>query len=291
MNTQARIKEIMDIIERSDVSHVQDIQLNYEGYSEPGYRTPESGIIATGNWNDVTKYVNGNRITISDYPSRIASLFEKLGVEIEWSDEWTTCGSCSKLVRTSADSYGWQPSYVMYDGELECAECIAEHPEDHLESLEGNTNSCNTISSIDPTDHGYVKFNEDSYESGWYGVNDDPKKIAEILRAKGISRFLFQLDENQQFCSRFSVYVHSSETHLLNPPKPHIIDREHPIKMTMEEYVDHRENYDGFCLACGEAKEGGVEPDAESYICLECDSNSVMGIELALIAGLVTVDI
>lgn len=289
MDTKARIGEIMDIIERSNSWHIQDIRL-HEGYAEPGYRTPESGIIATGNWNDVTKYVNDNRITISDYPSRIARLFEKLGVEIEWSDEWTTCGNCYKLVRTSADSYGWQPSYVMYDGELECAECIAEHPEDHLESLEDNPNNCNTISSIDPTDHGYVKFNEDSYESGWYGVNDDPKKIAKILREKGISRFLFQLDENQQFCTRFSVYVHSSEMDLLKPVIKPIIDREHPIKMTMDEYRDHRENYDGFCLACGEVKEGGCEPDCENYLCESCEAMAVQGLENLLIADLIEIE-
>lgn len=289
MNTQARIKEIMNIIERSEIGQLQDIQLHHEGYAEPGYKTPESGIIATGNWNNITKYVNGQHITLNDYPSRIGRLFERLGVEIEWSDEWTECSNCYKLIRTSADSYSWQPSYVMGDGEIECSECIAEHAEEHLKELEGRTSTCNTISGIDPEDHGYVKYNEDSYENGFYGVNDDPKKIAAELRGKGIERFLFQLDENQQFCSRFSVYIHKSEAHLLKAKIKPTIDADHPVKMTMDDYNEKRESYDGICVACGEVKFGDCEPDAENYHCDNCDADAVQGIENLVVAGLIEI--
>jgi hypothetical protein len=47
--------------------------------------------------------------------------------------------------------------------------------------------------------------------------NDDPHKVAKELRAKGISRFLFNIDDVGQFDSHWSVYVHEDEKHLLEP--------------------------------------------------------------------------
>jgi hypothetical protein len=104
-------------------SMLQELQLHYNGYAEPGYTDPESGIIATGNWNDITNYIGGVRFTLSDIPSRIAKLFEKLGIETEWSDEWCECTDCGKLVRTSPDSMSWTPNYTLGEGELMCCEC------------------------------------------------------------------------------------------------------------------------------------------------------------------------
>jgi hypothetical protein len=112
-------------------SMLSDLQLHYNGYAEPGYSDPESGIIATGNWNDITNYVDGVRFTISDIPSRIAKLFEKLGIPIEWSDEWCECTNCGKLVRTQPDFMSWTPSYTLGDGELICCEC--KEPEDETD--------------------------------------------------------------------------------------------------------------------------------------------------------------
>lgn len=107
-------------------SMLQDIQLHYNGYAEPGYSDPECGIVATGDWNDITNYVNNVHFTISDIPSRIAKLFEKLGIPIEWSDEWVECSQCGKIVRTEPDSYSWKPAYTLGEGELWCHECEPE---------------------------------------------------------------------------------------------------------------------------------------------------------------------
>lgn len=216
-NARKRVGRIADICERSR-GHAQYVQFHGAGYSEPGYTDPEIGIIATGNWNDDDRYDNDTRtrVVTSDVPSRLASVLEKLGVEIEWEDEWSSCSDCGKLVRTSADSYHWQPNYVLGDGELLCHDCVEEDPAAHLESLEGNEHACNTIESIDPAQHGYVAFNDDSYETGWHpGQNDSPATVAKELRAKGVERFVFQLDENSQFYSRWSVYVHEGEAHLV----------------------------------------------------------------------------
>lgn len=60
------------------------------------------------------------------------------------------------------------------------------------------------------------------------------------------------------------------------------------MKMTSEEYVAHCDD-DGICVDCGAIKEGGVEPDAECYPCDECGKDSVMGIENALLMGIITI--
>lgn len=192
-------------------NQLEEINLNFEGYAEPGYSEPECGIVATGNWNTITQWKDNQRSEISDLPKRIGDLFEKMGIECEWGDEWYSCG-CGKLVRTSADSYSWQPSYWMGDGEIMCVDCVEADPSGYLEAHEENEDSCITIKSIDPADHGYIKMNDAPYESGWHpGQNDDPAKVAKELRAKGIERFLFLKDENSQFYSRWSVYVHESQ--------------------------------------------------------------------------------
>lgn len=102
---------------------VDDTQFHYNGYAEPGYTDPDCGIIATSNWNEITKYVDSTRILVTDTPARIAKLFEKLGIEIEWHDEWCSCSHCGKLMRTQPDSWSWTPSYTLGEGELWCHEC------------------------------------------------------------------------------------------------------------------------------------------------------------------------
>jgi hypothetical protein len=200
-------------------NHLEEIQVHCDGYAEPGYNS-ESGVIATGNWNNVDEY-NARlkcRDGVSNLPSRLLNAFEKLGIECEWSDEWSSCSDCGKLVRTSADSYSWQPSFISPpdSGEIICHECVKKDPEEYLSSLEGNHETCCTISGINPSDYDYVKVNDEDYESGLYGRTDNPATIAAKLSEKGCERFIFVLEENQQFCSRFSVYVHKDEHDKLN---------------------------------------------------------------------------
>jgi hypothetical protein len=61
------------------------------------------------------------------------------------------------------------------------------------------------------------------------------------------------------------------------------------ITISIEEYQDHRENYDGLCLACREFTCGGVEPDAEEYECEACGESKVVGAEIALMSGAINV--
>ena len=187
-------------------NRIEEIQLCFEGYSEPGYSNPECGIVALGNWNDVDEYDTRfkQRERLEKVVSRCGEVLEKLGVECEWSDEWLCCDDCGKLVRTSSDSYFWKPSFVEIQGSILCRYCV--DPEEYLERLERRPRIAETL-GIDPGEHGY-KCLEEGLEAGSFeGQTDDPVKIAKKLEEEGTKRYLFKLDEQSQFYIRFSVWA------------------------------------------------------------------------------------
>ena len=183
-------------LERTATSEVEN--LGYaSAYAEPGYDQPSKGIVFA-NWNPL--------------PRGLDTILEKAGYAVEWSDEWTTCEDCQRAIRTSPDSYSWSSSYHCDDnGTILCMDCLADNPSDYLETLSGNTSACLTESlarQIGLTDHGYRLFNDTEYENGWHpGQNDDPKAIAEQLKAQGYTDFIFVQTEQSQFYIKFAVYV------------------------------------------------------------------------------------
>jgi len=185
-----------------------------DSYAEPGYKT-EVGIVF-GNWNTVDEYdkVMKDRIDLpmGDLPKRLAEIFEKLGFEVEWSDEWSVCSDCGKAFRTSGDWYFWKPSYaIINDYELLCKECIEESPETYLVELTNDPKRCMTF-DIDLSKHGFELFNDKPYESGWLPwQTDNPQETLKELNAKGFD-VIFVLDENSQFYSTWSAWVKKLES-------------------------------------------------------------------------------
>jgi hypothetical protein len=59
------------------------------------------------------------------------------------------------------------------------------------------------------------------------------------------------------------------------------------VIMSEDEYSEHTDEYNGLCLACGAIREGSTEPDAENYPCEDCGQNKVVGMENALVMGLI----
>jgi len=208
------VAERVQTILRAAGDFGEEVFLCGNGYAEPEYDDPESGIIATGNWNDKDRYVNGKRRVVDNTPSRVGDLLQKLGVEIEWDDEWTTCDECGKLVRTTGNSYCWQKSYVDFGCGDICDVCLLHDDlllEEYLQSIEGEHGKCCTLQSVDLEDAGY-RLIEDGFEHGLhYGQDASPEKIADILRDRGVDRFLFSLDSVGQFDANFSVWVHESQ--------------------------------------------------------------------------------
>ncbi len=213
-------------------SQADDVQW-YEGYAEPGYPEASAGV-CTGNWNSITRYHHDTHTseTIDSTMPRLAKLLERAGVELEWSDEWTSCEACNKLFRHQPDSYGWQMYGVIDDNGCYCADCI--DPASHLDALEGQDTRCNTIDSINPAAHGYTIASE-GHENGWNpGQNADPKEIGADLRALGITRYLFDLTSVGQFDLRFAVYVHDSEVYKLTPD---------PLREQLEQAADDGDDF------------------------------------------------
>jgi hypothetical protein len=219
-NTNTIVARALKIIEaakrttsnRSALSALDNIQIYHSGYAEPGYSS-ETGCIALGDWNDPSFYhkESGQFIKQDATLSRVHKLLEKLGVDLEWEDEWYSCENCGKLFRSTADSYGWTMSGVVADGSCYCAECVEEDADEHLHGLEGQDTRCNTIRSISPEDHGYVRL-EANFAHGLYGGQAaDPQRIGQVLRNAGVERYLFDLDAVGQFDMKFSVWVHESE--------------------------------------------------------------------------------
>jgi len=208
---------ILQILQDYAEGHGKYFSLCGEGYAEPGYSDPESGVIAFGNWNPDS----WDRPIPKEHQvmPRMSEILEKLGAAIEWSDEWKTCYACEKAVRTSPDSYSWRRSYWQEeDGTILCEECVQENPEGMLESLEGNDNSCLTF-NLDLGANGY-RLLESDFENGVYGGQSaDPREIGKSLRKLGVYRYLFVLDSSGQFDIDFSVWVHEDEWEKIDEEK------------------------------------------------------------------------
>lgn len=207
-----RIQLLLDIAE----SRRFNFQL-VDGYAEPGYPDCPNGL-ALGNWNDKSYYDKKTNkfVTTDNTPSRIGKLLEKLGVEVDWEDEYLVC-DCNNAFRTSGDSYNWTQYGYIGDGWYMCGDCIKKDPCDYLEGLEGKPHKALTF-DVDIENHGYVNIcvdeegHRESWENGLYGGQcDTPIKVAESLEMAGIVRYIFNIDSVGQFETRFSVYVHCDE--------------------------------------------------------------------------------
>lgn len=61
--------------------------------------------------------------------------------------------------------------------------------------------------------------------------------------------------------------------------------------MTLDDYRDHCNDFDGYCTTCKEiTRYGETEPDAEGYECPDCGEDTCYGIELALLLGHLEID-
>jgi hypothetical protein len=209
----ARVERILEIAQRAAPSHagrsaIENIRL-CAGYAEPGYDDPKSGLIAFGNWNEITEYKDGKSTLIDDYPRRVGDLFEKLGVECEWGDEWDICNDCNKAVRTHGNSFFWRPAFGYISGDLVCQDCILKDPAEFLEECENKTRGITF--DIDLEKAGYKCLLADLEAGCHEGQDASAELIAKHLIELGVTRTLFKLDENSQFYFTFSVWVHADE--------------------------------------------------------------------------------
>ena len=204
--TMSRLELLIAIAERMgyDISFAS-------GCVEPGYGDKP---IVLGNWNDRTEYnqkTNERKVVHKTMP-RLAKLFEKLGYEVEWEDEWGVCVECGKAFRTQPNSYSWKSYYWQSECECVCGDCVKRDPTDYLEWLNGHSNRALTF-DIDLSEHGYEKYNHDNYETGFHpGQNSNPKAVAKELRDKGITDYIFVIDSVGQFNCDWDCWLKKAES-------------------------------------------------------------------------------
>jgi hypothetical protein len=56
--------------------------------------------------------------------------------------------------------------------------------------------------------------------------------------------------------------------------------------ITENEFAEATDNSMGWCPKCREFTRDCTEPDAEGYDCEQCGENSVVGAEVAMVAGM-----
>lgn len=195
------------------------------GYAEPGYGTDET-IVVLGDWNDNVRHdtesrrmvpKSGNRLADMK-PSRLGNALENIpGVEIEWLDEWAECSECYRAIRTEADSYSWQPSYLFTEDGYVCHDCAKKDINAYLQDYINDSDKAVTwLDSSELSTAGWTQWEESdphTYESGWYpGQTDNPADILASIQQETDSDVVFLIDSVGQFDMRFSAYTRDQES-------------------------------------------------------------------------------
>ena len=100
-----------------------------------------------------------------------------------FDDEYDTCYECGKILRTSPDSYSWQPEYWLsdFDGFL-CVDCTAnDYIESYLEYVVDHTNGPRHVneSILDLDGAGFKQVLKNCEYGMHRGQNEDPRKVAQ----------------------------------------------------------------------------------------------------------------
>lgn len=187
-----------------------------DGYAEPGYDQPKSGVIVLANWNnDKEKIIRASFANPKqtrkppDELLTIGDALDLMDVDGHFSDEWTDCSLCNKLVRTCNNGPGWKRFFIQgEDASCVCGLCVRRNPSE-LEHMLGR-HDAEAILAIEDVPLKKLKLQRLSqdFELGMHGgQNARPALIAAALRKRKVTRFLFVLDSCNPFETLFSVHV------------------------------------------------------------------------------------
>jgi hypothetical protein len=156
--------------------------------------------------SDENKFVNFVQETV-DIEDNIE---RDLELEIVYSDEYTTCTDCGKIIRTSPDSYSWQPDFYVGDGFIVCNVCFndeEDYQEAYIKDKINNPKSAinGLVTEKQLEELGFEKIGEE-YEDGWYHVNDDPEAIYNRLSER-FEEVVFLISNVEQFRINFVTFV------------------------------------------------------------------------------------
>ena len=170
-------------------NELENLQL-VDGYACQRDDSQERDVVALADWNEQDRYdaTTGRRLPIrgGKLIERLGEFFERIGVQCEWSDEWSICGDCYRAIRTEPDSHGYRPQYWVGDGDIFCHWCLADNPGSYLDSLLDSENECCEIAQLDPAEHGYVIIGEtrETYAPLFDG---EKQKVLDALKMLGVN--------------------------------------------------------------------------------------------------------
>ena len=151
----------------------------------------------------IQKLLSPNFESKDKYDTSVLDNFMSWG----FSDSYSSCDYCGKLIGTEPDSKHWTPDFFVSDNGLICGDCVRKDPSEYLQSLANNPDSANTIlSESELEDAGFVKLDGD-YQNGWYDRQDDPRSILDDLLIRfpdGV--FIFNITAQAQFATNFDVW-------------------------------------------------------------------------------------
>jgi hypothetical protein len=145
---------------------------------------------------------------ISDIPDtmRDGDILEK-AFDICFSDEYSNCSGCVKLIKTSPSYYGDLPKYLYTDCEILCSDCYTD--DDIIDLYLNDANKAvNSRQLKKPLGkHGFICY-RDNLESGFHpGQTDNPHKISKELEGEiPRAEWVFCIDGAGQFDIRFSLW-------------------------------------------------------------------------------------
>lgn len=189
------------------------------GYANANDGDPDK-IIAVGNWNS---HSNTNDTTLT----RLCRKLEKVGMDTYYDDEVHVCCHCGKLVCAVA-SYGQVNQYaILNDADVYCFTCLVSNKDlfsQYLETREGYMNGIAHLITlnVDLEVYGYKNVLHDLQRGMHYGMDADPAVISDSLQEMSITRFLFKLDEKNQFYIAFSLWIHDSDFSKYDPTKMNV---------------------------------------------------------------------
>jgi hypothetical protein len=188
----------------------------FSAYADP--REDSGKGILTANWNhfprsaarDSHRTEEGRKAQDFNWGKgkRFGDVLERMGYQLEWSDQTDRCSHCDGCIHTDAQFYGDTSHYaVLGECDVVCEACIRkDFAEEYLEGLEGNDRSAVNIRGINPAKYGYTEV-QCGFESGFFpGQNDDPRKIKRELEARGYEGILFEISDSGQFDVHFCAW-------------------------------------------------------------------------------------
>lgn len=208
--------------------HERGLLTDYAGdYGEPGYSSnlDEFDGILFANWNSFGwdyrqqaewRKANPTGMMPDRWPRIVKALEERY--ELEWSDEWLVIDD--KAYRSRHDSYGWQPSFVWWDGDLVSVDELVESGFDDWldqEIVDQPDRAINVHRDLRPTlrEHGWsqVPDTDTWFENGWHpGQDDNPEALmAEWKAQHPHDRVLFYINGVGQFDLRFTMWSKPEE--------------------------------------------------------------------------------